>query len=306
MVVLGSAPLLIARGLTESLAGRFETLRLPHWSYAEMREAFDFTQPDLYFAWVSRRSTADPDPARSGNRRQFRSGNRPLLCPVGWRTGPGVIAPPGEKLRMPATRRRSHTTSICWPECLGPCRSTRATGRCRRAAGARHRTMTVMPPSPRQRVPCRRQYIEPAVGAHLANAETAGFASCRRAARSCSRLRDQGRLPRPRLKEEGESRRLPVRLSRGADVRRTLLVGGAASRCAHSTGVLLAGDRPSGLLRQTASRCSSRAPIDQEIDCRRPAMTPRRCCPAVTATSSGAPRCASCAGRMPLMVSSSC
>ena len=40
VVLLGSAPLLIAQGLTESLAGRFETLRLPHWSFAEMREAF--------------------------------------------------------------------------------------------------------------------------------------------------------------------------------------------------------------------------------------------------------------------------
>lgn len=40
VVVLGSAPLLIARGLTESLAGRFETLHLPHWSFAEMRGAF--------------------------------------------------------------------------------------------------------------------------------------------------------------------------------------------------------------------------------------------------------------------------
>ena len=40
VVLLGSAPLLIQRGLTESLAGRFEVLRLPHWSYAEMREAF--------------------------------------------------------------------------------------------------------------------------------------------------------------------------------------------------------------------------------------------------------------------------
>ena len=36
-VVLGSAPLLTALWLTESLAGRFESLRLPHWSYAEMR-----------------------------------------------------------------------------------------------------------------------------------------------------------------------------------------------------------------------------------------------------------------------------
>lgn len=40
VVLLGSAPLLIAQGLTESLAGRFETLRLPHWSYTEMRDAF--------------------------------------------------------------------------------------------------------------------------------------------------------------------------------------------------------------------------------------------------------------------------
>ena len=46
VVLLGSAPLLMAQGLTESLAGRFETLRLPHWSYTEMREAFDFTFDD--------------------------------------------------------------------------------------------------------------------------------------------------------------------------------------------------------------------------------------------------------------------
>ena len=40
VVLLGSAPLLIQRGLSESLAGRFEMLHLPHWSAAEMREAF--------------------------------------------------------------------------------------------------------------------------------------------------------------------------------------------------------------------------------------------------------------------------
>ena len=50
VVLLGSAPLLIAQGLTESLAGRFETLRLPHWSYSEMHEAFGFEFDDyLYF-----------------------------------------------------------------------------------------------------------------------------------------------------------------------------------------------------------------------------------------------------------------
>lgn len=43
VVLLGSAPLLMARGLSESLAGRFELLHLPHWSYAEMREAFGWS-----------------------------------------------------------------------------------------------------------------------------------------------------------------------------------------------------------------------------------------------------------------------
>ncbi|MBU2227467.1 MAG: ATP-binding protein [Proteobacteria bacterium] len=40
VVLLGSAPLLIQRGLIESLAGRFEIIPMTHWSYAEMREAF--------------------------------------------------------------------------------------------------------------------------------------------------------------------------------------------------------------------------------------------------------------------------
>ena len=40
VVLLGSAPLRIARGLGESLAGRFEVIHLRHWSLAEMRSAF--------------------------------------------------------------------------------------------------------------------------------------------------------------------------------------------------------------------------------------------------------------------------
>ena len=40
VVLLGSSPLLLQSGLTESLAGRFEILPVPHWSFAEMREAF--------------------------------------------------------------------------------------------------------------------------------------------------------------------------------------------------------------------------------------------------------------------------
>ncbi len=50
VVLLGSAPLLIQRGMTESLAGRFELLRLPHWSFSEMRDAFGFDLDQyLYF-----------------------------------------------------------------------------------------------------------------------------------------------------------------------------------------------------------------------------------------------------------------
>ena len=48
-VVLGSAPLLIARGLTESMAGRFEMMRLGHWRFAEMQSAFGFTLDQFIF-----------------------------------------------------------------------------------------------------------------------------------------------------------------------------------------------------------------------------------------------------------------
>jgi len=48
-VLLGSAPLLVERGLTESLAGRFEQIRLPHWSFAEMRDAFGWSLDSYLF-----------------------------------------------------------------------------------------------------------------------------------------------------------------------------------------------------------------------------------------------------------------
>jgi predicted AAA+ superfamily ATPase len=41
-VLLGSAALLVQRGLSESLAGRFELIPAPHWSFGEMRDAFGF------------------------------------------------------------------------------------------------------------------------------------------------------------------------------------------------------------------------------------------------------------------------
>jgi predicted AAA+ superfamily ATPase len=47
VVLLGSYQLLLMSGLTESLAGRFERIPVPHWSFAEMREAFGFTVDDF-------------------------------------------------------------------------------------------------------------------------------------------------------------------------------------------------------------------------------------------------------------------
>ncbi len=65
VVLLGSAPLLIADGLTESLAGRFEMLRLPHWSFGEMREAFGWDlERYLVFGGYPGAAPLVSDPAR--------------------------------------------------------------------------------------------------------------------------------------------------------------------------------------------------------------------------------------------------
>ena len=40
VIILGSSRLLIKDGLTESLAGRYELIPMPHWSFNEMKEAF--------------------------------------------------------------------------------------------------------------------------------------------------------------------------------------------------------------------------------------------------------------------------
>ncbi len=50
VVLLGSSPLLIQKGLTESLAGRYELMHATHWSWPEMHHAFDFTLDEfIYF-----------------------------------------------------------------------------------------------------------------------------------------------------------------------------------------------------------------------------------------------------------------
>ncbi len=50
VILLGSSRLLIQKGLSESLAGRFETIHLGHWSFAEMEAVFDWNiEQYVYF-----------------------------------------------------------------------------------------------------------------------------------------------------------------------------------------------------------------------------------------------------------------
>ncbi|MBI3614907.1 MAG: ATP-binding protein [Candidatus Omnitrophica bacterium] len=50
VALLGSSSLLIQKGLTESLAGRFELIRFPHWSWTECRDGFRWSFDQyLYF-----------------------------------------------------------------------------------------------------------------------------------------------------------------------------------------------------------------------------------------------------------------
>lgn len=43
VLLLGSSRVLLEKGLSESLAGRFEEIRMSHWSFPEMRDCFGFS-----------------------------------------------------------------------------------------------------------------------------------------------------------------------------------------------------------------------------------------------------------------------
>lgn len=50
VILLGSSKLLIQKGLDESLAGRFETIKMGYWEWEEMKTAFGFTLDEyIYF-----------------------------------------------------------------------------------------------------------------------------------------------------------------------------------------------------------------------------------------------------------------
>ncbi len=49
VLLLGSSRVLLEKGLSESLAGRFEEIRMTHWSYPEMRDCFGFNLDQYIF-----------------------------------------------------------------------------------------------------------------------------------------------------------------------------------------------------------------------------------------------------------------
>jgi hypothetical protein len=60
VILLGSSPLLVQDGLTESLMGRFEPIRMGHWSYEEMHTAFGISLDEyIYFGGY-------PEPVATG------------------------------------------------------------------------------------------------------------------------------------------------------------------------------------------------------------------------------------------------
>ena len=49
VLLLGSSRVLLEKGLSESLAGRFEEIRMTHWSYLEMKECFGYSLDHYVF-----------------------------------------------------------------------------------------------------------------------------------------------------------------------------------------------------------------------------------------------------------------
>lgn len=49
VLLLGSSRVLLEKGLSESLAGRFEEIRMSHWSYKEMRDAFNLSLSEYMY-----------------------------------------------------------------------------------------------------------------------------------------------------------------------------------------------------------------------------------------------------------------
>lgn len=65
VLLLGSSRVLLEKGLSESLAGRFEEIRMSHWSYLEMKDCFGLTLDQyIYFGGYPGAATLIDDEER--------------------------------------------------------------------------------------------------------------------------------------------------------------------------------------------------------------------------------------------------
>jgi len=68
VILLGSSRLLIQKGLTESLAGRYELMNITHWSFDEMRDAFGWSLDQyIYFGGYPGSASLISDEERWGS-----------------------------------------------------------------------------------------------------------------------------------------------------------------------------------------------------------------------------------------------
>ena len=68
VILLGSSRVLLQKGLADSLAGRFETIKMTHWNYTEMHEAFGLSFDEyIYYGGYPGAASLMKDPDRWGN-----------------------------------------------------------------------------------------------------------------------------------------------------------------------------------------------------------------------------------------------
>ena len=68
VILLGSSRVLLQKGLADSLAGRFETIKMTHWDYTEMRDAFGLSfEQYLYYGGYPGAASLIHDPDRWSN-----------------------------------------------------------------------------------------------------------------------------------------------------------------------------------------------------------------------------------------------
>jgi len=68
VILLGSSRVLLQKGLSDSLAGRFETIKMTHWTYPEMHEAFGLSLDEyIYYGGYPGAVSLIKDPERWSN-----------------------------------------------------------------------------------------------------------------------------------------------------------------------------------------------------------------------------------------------